>query len=81
MIKGRLRVEQIFLEHMVPNASTRHIPLRQIIIEEFTLWQPVLELQDALVTGNRNELKFVVSAGEKDKSKQLRTERPLTCMH
>ena len=58
-----------------------HSPPHQIIIEEFALRQPVLELQDALVTGNHNELRLVVSAGKKDKSKRLRTKRPLTCMH
>ncbi|KAN0082743.1 hypothetical protein V8E55_008538 [Tylopilus felleus] len=81
VIKGRPGGAWIFLERVAPNASTQHIPPRQIIIEEFTLRQPVLELQDALVAGNRNELRLVVSAGEKDKSKRPRTERPLTCMH
>ena len=81
VIKGRPGGARIFLERVALNASTQHIPPRQITIEEFTLRQPVLELQDALVAGNRNELRLVVSAGEKDKSKRPRTERPLTCMH
>ena len=81
VIKGRPGGARIFLERVAPNASIQHIPPHQIIIEEFTLRQPVLELQDALVAGNRNELRLVVSAGEKDKSKRPRTERPLTCMH
>ncbi|KAN0088621.1 hypothetical protein V8E55_005678 [Tylopilus felleus] len=66
VIKGRPGGTRIFLECVALNASTQHIPPRQITIEEFTLRQPVLELQDALVAGNHNELRLVVSAGEKD---------------
>ena len=36
VIKGRPGGARIFLERVAPNASTRHIPPRQIIIEEFT---------------------------------------------
>ena len=81
MIKGRPGGEQTSFEHVALNASTQHIPLCQIIIEEFALRQPVLKLQDALIAENHNELRLVVSTGKKDMLKRPRTERPLTCMH